>query len=763
MSSSDGAIHVEDAAAAGREADSTGLLTLVEEGGDLWQKLTSMESSECSDMPEAIMHSLAFGNAAIAKRLRQHIAGKVQETLTKMTSVWVAYLCKRGQPSDRSQSLPLMRNENKIVDALRILCTVEQNDIVVIDRRQQELSESAPVMLVKVLIQNGNEQVLLNKLSIAGEVLTARLGCKVQVWFEEPKVLSVSMFAESVPGQEERQEQPGHGHSDLRGVQILREGSIFVLQKPKQGGSGSSINWKSVYLVAEENNNHQLQLHMFSSSEECRKHYKKMADEISQTHRPILSINLRGACFAPWAPAASPVQVWRNISEKNLSDDADRCENTDSFCDWLLVFKHECSLQEYQFEEESGDVQISSSHRRQNFSDEAKRALQEVRILNEERSKPLALEPLSTSTKELVRLQENLKEIRGQGMGEGMLSLTRSNALSEAVTFQNVAVIREAEEEMGAEVNVNRVEKEDETREYSSLAKGVSNRLAYRNSFEEEEQEEEQEEQEQEQEKEEEEEEEEDERGKWQDKSPVREEKSNSPKPSVTTREMRSKAPGTSVLEPQRAGRGGRRGMRHSDSDLYRHEGRESEPRYAAILPQAEHTSTKFGSVWDTSGVGVKEVIPSRRSTAHFRSEKHVREALVEVNRYLFAASCLKPRRLWYMPTEEQLEQHGLTDLVHAIKVYHGGFASVARKLGMRIQVLVGEPLMARPDAVGAAGTCHSLEVLVYPVEFDRQAGGDCRYAAAAGGGVFLTHDSNSDHQAEARFPEIRIPPGRRS
>mmetsp|Transcript_11334 Transcript_11334/g.25768 ORF Transcript_11334/g.25768 Transcript_11334/m.25768 type:complete len:306 (-) Transcript_11334:510-1427(-) len=271
-------------------------------------------------------------------------------------------------------------------------------------------------------------------------------------------------------------------------------------------------------------------------------------------------------------------------------------------------------------------------------------------------------------------------------MGEGMLSLTRSNALSEAVTFQNVAVIREAEEEMGAEVNVNRVEKEDETREYSSLAKGVSNRLAYRNSFEEEEQEEEQEEQEQEQEKEEEEEEEEDERGKWQDKSPVREENSNSPKPSVTTREMRSKAPGTSVLEPQRAGRGGRRGMRHSDSDLYRHEGRESEPRYAAILPQAEHTSTKFGSVWDTSGVGVKEVIPSRRSTAHFRSEKHVREALVEVNRYLFAASCLKPRRLWYMPTEEQLEQHGLTDLVHAIKVYHGGFASVARKLGMRIQ-----------------------------------------------------------------------------
>mmetsp|Transcript_41255 Transcript_41255/g.129613 ORF Transcript_41255/g.129613 Transcript_41255/m.129613 type:complete len:90 (+) Transcript_41255:473-742(+) len=57
------------------------------------------------------------------------------------------------------------------------------------------------------------------------------------------------------------------------------------------------------------------------------------------------------------------------------------------------------------------------------------------------------------------------------------------------------------------------------------------------------------------------------------------------------------------------------------------------------------------------------------------------------MNRYLFAASsCVKPRRLWYMPTEEQMEQHGMTDLVHAIKIYHGGFASVARRFGMRIQ-----------------------------------------------------------------------------
>ena len=271
---------------------------LVDEGGQLLQALSTMETREGLDLPESILHSITLADTEVAKGLRQHIAERAAETLIKVTSVWVAYQCRRGENSNRPPLLPLMNAENKVVDALRILCMVGKNEIFVIDRKQQDFSESQSVMLLEVVIQSRNRQVLVDKLKIAADILTARLESNVYVWLEDPKDLTASLFQESASRKGTEQKQVEQLSCNLRGKQVLREGSIFVLQKQTQSGSKKPIKWKLVHLVVEESDN-SLQMRMFSSVEECREYYDNSRRDRSPGDLliPLLSVNLRGACF----------------------------------------------------------------------------------------------------------------------------------------------------------------------------------------------------------------------------------------------------------------------------------------------------------------------------------------------------------------------------------------------------------------------------------------------------------------------------------
>ncbi|EKX45804.1 hypothetical protein GUITHDRAFT_152571, partial [Guillardia theta CCMP2712] len=186
------------------------LKLLVDEGGQLLQALSEMETREGLDLPESILHSITLADNEVAKGLRQHIAERTEETLIKVTSVWVAYQCRRGENSSKPPLLPLMNAENKVVDALRMLCMIEKNEIFVIDRKQQEFSESQSVMLLEVVIQSRNRQVLVDKLKIAADILTARLESKVYVWLEDPKDLTSSLFQESASRKGTEQKQVEH-------------------------------------------------------------------------------------------------------------------------------------------------------------------------------------------------------------------------------------------------------------------------------------------------------------------------------------------------------------------------------------------------------------------------------------------------------------------------------------------------------------------------------------------------------------------------
>ena len=85
-------------------------------------------------------------------------------------------------------------------------------------------------------------------------------------------------------------------------------------------------------------------------------------------------------------------------------------------------------------------------------------------------------------------------------------------------------------------------------------------------------------------------------------------------------------------------------------------------------------------------GRAFAQTIPASKDVAFFEDLRNVRLTVEEVARQHTGAGVSSKSVLRWMPTERQLEDHGLQDALLAINIYHGGMHSCARKLGLRIQ-----------------------------------------------------------------------------
>jgi hypothetical protein len=93
-------------------------------------------------------------------------------------------------------------------------------------------------------------------------------------------------------------------------------------------------------------------------------------------------------------------------------------------------------------------------------------------------------------------------------------------------------------------------------------------------------------------------------------------------------------------------------------------------------------------SLW--GGKAFRFSIPKEAGARYFQDFNNVRLVIEELGRQGSPGGLhLQPERrrdLRWMPTERQLVEHGLEDVLQAIQLWHGGMHQAARKLGKRIQ-----------------------------------------------------------------------------
>ena len=93
-------------------------------------------------------------------------------------------------------------------------------------------------------------------------------------------------------------------------------------------------------------------------------------------------------------------------------------------------------------------------------------------------------------------------------------------------------------------------------------------------------------------------------------------------------------------------------------------------------------------SLW--GGKAFRFSIPKSQGARYFQDFNNVRLVIEELVRQGSPGGLhlqpLRRRDLRWMPTERQLVEHGLDDVLQAIQLWHGGMHQAARKLGKRIQ-----------------------------------------------------------------------------
>lgn len=85
-------------------------------------------------------------------------------------------------------------------------------------------------------------------------------------------------------------------------------------------------------------------------------------------------------------------------------------------------------------------------------------------------------------------------------------------------------------------------------------------------------------------------------------------------------------------------------------------------------------------------GRAYQSSIPPNNDPRFYEDLKNLRLTLEELVRQQSMGALSTKTAMRHMPTERQLEEHGLHDALFAIKMWHGGMHQVARKLGLRIQ-----------------------------------------------------------------------------
>ena len=87
-----------------------------------------------------------------------------------------------------------------------------------------------------------------------------------------------------------------------------------------------------------------------------------------------------------------------------------------------------------------------------------------------------------------------------------------------------------------------------------------------------------------------------------------------------------------------------------------------------------------------SAGVPLQSSIPATKDVGAFRDFNRVRVVIEELMLHMSGEEEGRKSALRWMPTEQQLEDYGLQDVLLAIELLHGGHARVAGELGLRLQ-----------------------------------------------------------------------------